>query len=680
MTHIFADSHGLSNASNNASTSRLTDHNSTDIAFPGSNQIATSNDEGERVLMTLFRAQNSSPSEDSLTQTTIGNPAIPLSLLLQGLQHQLLSSELKALLSNLLNQAARGPYLALCVDLSVPIVPFMWFQGCFDANPLSHSAFALSNHITTGLASTAHNTVNSNLHRAQTMFAHWRVWLWSIRYLEPALDEEIVMALSPDSRVSAPRGWLTDMVKYVTTHVQIGGKSCQLTAAEIFGDSFHAPDFTIRSHTSLDLGATMVPHIRSQCMDAVTFWLGFESRRARDVWRLQGAVLGAIFSVFQGSGVLLSPTIWRAYSSPESFAFPPNSNTLSTEDQVDNLRKSLCVRRGEDPSIRAIIAQFDSIILRHLPELHSSFYAATGQLFVHGPSLQQNAAEKVVAFMRDLYPILYEDESAYSDLCDFVAKDVDKRSPFRELAPSRARIVTSPCFASDAIYTQVGIFNALLFRAVTYGSDYLRLHKGKAKYFQSAIDFKTQVDLKRLDGGTCSFDTYFCRKDAYGTPTNRDIGNAPFLWDKSELWDDFIAPYRTANVLVPFHVMLKWIVGAKFKGVGDLTAFLLTGDLVYANVVSAPSPAFMGSTIMRIGAGPFSALKLLQVIANKVKSGAECAGEDGPQVLAFVELYHAVEEILLEREMELIGGFDIIIFEHTLCKMSRSKACHSFFK
>ncbi|TDL13761.1 hypothetical protein BD410DRAFT_846641 [Rickenella mellea] len=671
-----AEGNDSPNAAKKASTSRLMGGNGANIASHGNNQDGDSVTAGNGggVLMTLFQSQNPSTSGNSLTRSSMESPTGPLSPLAQGLQHLLLSAELKNLLRSLLNQTVPGSY----IDLSISVVPFVWFQDRFDANPLSHSAFSLSSHITSGLASAAHNMVHNKLHRAQAMFAHWRLWVWFIVYLEPALDEEILMASSPHTRMSPPRGWLEDLVKYVARHIGSGEKACQLTAAEIFKGSFQAPDFTMRSHTSLDLHAVIVPHIRTQCIDAITFWLGFGTRRSRSVWRLQGAVIGAIFNVFQGSGVLLSPTVWRAYSWPESFAFPPNSNNLSSEDQIDNLCESLCMRRRKDPLISPIFAHFDSIVQLHLPELHSSFYVATGQPLVHGPSLQQKSAEKVVAFMRDLYPILYKDPNSYSDLCNHVVMDIDKYSPFRELAPSRAMILTSPCYAHPAIYTRLGFFNALVFRAITYGADFLR--KDKAKYFLSAIDFQSQVDLNRLKGGDRSHNKYFCRANAYGNATNRSLANVPLLWDKSDLWENFIRPYHTAHELVPFHAMQQWILKAKFKGVGDLTAFLLAGDLMYANVVSAPSPDSIGSTIIRFGKGPFSALKRLQVIGSKLTPGAEFADEDSPQVQAFVQLYHAVGELLLEREMELIGGFDVIIFEHTLCKMSRSSDYHGFFK
>ncbi|TDL15276.1 hypothetical protein BD410DRAFT_845315 [Rickenella mellea] len=627
---------------------------------------------GEDALMSLFETHTPA-------QSTAETPVIPIpfSRLTGSLRHPLLSSEFKDLYNQLLNQSALQP----CADLVLPTLPFDSFEKSFGTNPVSRSAcqlaIHLSTHIPQGVASSARSIVNTSLYRAQIMFVHWRLWMWFSLCFVPALDEEVTRSFN--FIVSPPvSSWLGRLVKVMREHVENHNRSRLLPAAKVFGDEIDAPDFPLRSHTAMIVGSAQMEPVTEFCEEAVIFWLGFGGKHSQSIWRLQGQVLGAVFAAFMDSGVLLSSAVWKAYASPLSSALAPNSNNLSTEDRVDNLYEALCFLRLNDSSISPGISQFSHVIRQRLPELYTSFHAATNFPFPQAPLLLQKSAEKVVTFLRELYPVLCKHPRFYSDLCRLVSGDLDKLYPFRELAPSRSTILQSECFSPDTIYTRDGFFNAVMFRAITFAAPFLTEHN--ATHFSSADDFLGQVDDVRSQSTTYLEDKYFCDPRAYGPATQRYIENVPFLWEKSQCWETFIHPYAMSGTLVPFNDMQRWLLRKDFKGVGQLTAYLLTCDLVYANVVCTPSPAEVGHFIMLTGGGPYKALNSLGVIGTNVTPGAQFAAEDGPQVQAFVELHQAVGEILLEWEKELIGGYDVMILEHILCKMTRTVKHHKFYK
>ncbi|KAJ6624597.1 hypothetical protein B0H10DRAFT_2323557 [Mycena sp. CBHHK59/15] len=181
-------------------------------------------------------------------------------------------------------------------------------------------------------------------------------------------------------------------------------------------------------------------------------------------------------------------------------------------------------------------------------------------------------------------------------------KRMDYAYPYRELAPSRKHI-SGPDgpFTVQRARTNAGLLSAVIFRGITFGTEFMRSYP---TFFTDIQDFhrvKDSATRKYVEThGKEPSTKYFCLKDAYGPCNHRR---------KVELADDYAAALENDSWAakfeerdkVPFLECFEWLSGylptssqrgrgkgprkRRFPVLRPLASYLLAADLAYAEAV-----------------------------------------------------------------------------------------------
>ena len=248
-------------------------------------------------------------------------------------------------------------------------------------------------------------------------------------------------------------------------------------------------------------------------------------------------------------------------------------------------------------------------------------------------------------------------------LIQVIQQKPDKFNPFRELAPSRARLKgpRGP-YSQEHVRTTRGIFSAIIWRAITFGTPFAM--KGPT-LFASCEDF----DQKRKATGKKD-KTYFCDVTAYGSCNpQRCIENARTYWDslRDGKWEAFVGTRK-----IGFKASYDFFLCVKgpnlFPQLGPLTAYLLTADLSYSGVVEPPTLEEISDMVRDLNKGAANALRKMRLIPMK-DSNDEANKAAYRQ--AFMSMHATVLSIIPSKEHGALF-VDYILIEHMLCKFSRS--------
>lgn len=243
----------------------------------------------------------------------------------------------------------------------------------------------------------------------------------------------------------------------------------------------------------------------------------------------------------------------------------------------------------------------------------------------------------------------------------------DKFLMFRELAPSRtrARSLEGP-FTPRLVRTTMGIFSALVWRGITFGTEFAAVGD---MVFRSADHFDSiRTALRKPE-------KYFCDQRAYGTLNpSRSTDLAHNYWDslKGGVWENLVG----TSGQIPFMDCWQFFLSGRkpplFPQLGLLAAYLLTADLFYAGVVVEPTMEEMAVIIREMNKGAVAALERLRLIAPRPplkRSKGKCDKEECRLAFKFIT---SRIKTLLPAELHSSLVVDWIMVEHTLCKFSRS--------
>ncbi|KAI0037839.1 hypothetical protein FA95DRAFT_1578563 [Auriscalpium vulgare] len=262
-------------------------------------------------------------------------------------------------------------------------------------------------------------------------------------------------------------------------------------------------------------------------------------------------------------------------------------------------------------------------------------------------------------------------------LLHHVSTNLDKFLPFRERAPSvrRIRRPEGP-FTPERLRTRIGFFSALVFRTLTFGTDYFFeqltvIPNGRLLPSQLAAWSRTL----NIDHG------YFVNNTIYGNCQSRDIADAPVLWAATAKERNLPFPL-TQNIPVnpiPFNGFYKTVTRKEkaernyaqriYPQCGPLIGYLLTADYVYTGLVEMPSVDLMGSTISKINLGSCNGLRLLRLL-DGLSTDIKAPGREARVQAAFAFFYGQMSARLMPDEQAHMG-WDVITAEHLLCKISR---------
>lgn len=218
--------------------------------------------------------------------------------------------------------------------------------------------------------------------------------------------------------------------------------------------------------------------------------------------------------------------------------------------------------------------------------------------------------------------------------------------------------------------TEAGLFSILIFRLITFNTAALReMPSGERKAVfgnLSAWEEYIEAVKTRLPGHD---EDFYCNTFALGhnKVKERTLANARSIWEASQSskWTEFCQ-----DLPLSFRDCFKKIGdlhpqgGSKIPGLGILTQYLVCTDLVYSGAVAMPSAEEIGQRIYQLGKG---GLRGLQFLGYCDKSPSE----EGATA-AFVQFVRDIEEALsVEEKTEM--GWDVLVAEHCLCKISRLK-------
>jgi hypothetical protein len=249
--------------------------------------------------------------------------------------------------------------------------------------------------------------------------------------------------------------------------------------------------------------------------------------------------------------------------------------------------------------------------------------------------------------------------------------------PFRQLAPSlkNARLVIYEDMNQFPGPDGVDFFNVLAFRGVFFGSPFAQSNRYRRfNTYSEWTEFKAQgVEIARQQGPDGKEEEYYVKKSCYGqSQTHRHTDLLEKYWDQRLLWDArFPKPTKPSITEV-----YKWLTKSNtingknvkvLKNIGTLTALLICGDLIEADVLSMPLADEWGGLIHSLDMGAKAAmvdLGLTRENASKVELSN-----------AFVSLDLAVRQELNEGERAAMR-YNVVMLEHALCKIKKLISRH----
>ncbi|KAI4521804.1 hypothetical protein K525DRAFT_269489 [Schizophyllum commune Loenen D] len=440
-------------------------------------------------------------------------------------------------------------------------------------------------------------------------------------------------------------------------------------------------------------GAALVAPLHQLIQRVLDTWFGLTEpsphRRFR-VW-----LIDALLKLYPSDDVLLLEPVWRAYKDPRGGLIkrPNRSRHSATDSDYRALERALGALPALNPeheahaqqlaSYRRLAANADAylgaLLSSHYPThqlakstaptqtfippppgLRSSSPLDVGDTAAAPPAGGEAAIQHMVKFIRDLLPLVSPSASGEGDdespLLSMVRPDQDGLLPFRERGPSR-RLVLHPegPFGSEHLRSQGAIFSAMLFRGILFNTKAMEQHDGHG-YF---ADLGAWLEFRGTGGA--DDEAYYCNKAAYGRTKGRTTDHAHTFWTLTPELHRLL--FHTVDGRTPprsFHDVFKHIKNA-YPTFGDLTAFLVTGDFTYAGLV-APLVTIeeLSYYVFTLRMGAFRALGKLRVPCT--------SKEEVASSLAF--LYRGISEGLSAEEQECIG-WDLLMFEHALCKFSK---------
>ncbi|TDL13207.1 hypothetical protein BD410DRAFT_847203 [Rickenella mellea] len=173
------------------------------------------------------------------------------------------------------------------------------------------------------------------IHRIQLLLTAWFTWRWL--YVECA--EHIQRFLKPSTDMSVTSGpllWLFDLTQAVDTHfVQRSPEVLELNPYHFLPGSMEDLDY-FEIHSA----AKTMPEnqlIVNTILECLSFWIGLPESS----FYVRGAILDAILTAANSTGILALDPIWIAYTEPWSYAFGDPKNRLGTPENLKCFKNGL---------------------------------------------------------------------------------------------------------------------------------------------------------------------------------------------------------------------------------------------------------------------------------------------------------------------------------------------------
>lgn len=420
-------------------------------------------------------------------------------------------------------------------------------------------------------------------------------------------------------------------------------------------------------------------YLLKKLMKGLREWLAFPG---------QHSLLGAYFvihllRVCDNIDILLLPGVWKAHCHVKTRILM-SGHIRTTSLSPSNLlpfaeRLATSPLAYKDSQERSVLDSISGVLKDVIPLLSSTSLALVHNIQEatllddlsrgHAPpvsdTMKQQGRHKLLALIRILLPLINTPHpSVLTPLQKKVAGDQDYYMPFREHAPSRLR-VTAPGgpFHSDH-RTLPGAFPSwVIFRTLLFKSPMLQ--NNTQGFFSSLQSWEELLHRLNFDPeGPPITHRYFYDLRCYGSPQGKRraafCSEVHVYFNHEEKWTTLKQQWPGK---IPFFVFLNWSRDLKLPQLGKLTSYLLTSDLVYADIVQPPTSKELAKALWTMDFGAKRGLVLLGQT-----SSATCSEHE--LVHAFVDLYEWLDrELSLEEKALMI--YDPIMLEHLLCKYQR---------
>lgn len=237
-----------------------------------------------------------------------------------------------------------------------------------------------------------------------------------------------------------------------------------------------------------------------------------------------------------------------------------------------------------------------------------------------------------------------------------VSSDRDFFLPFRQHAPSLVNARSEIYADIDRLASPTGFFNILTFRGVFFGSPFAQ--SDRFKWFDQYDDWKRfMIDENKEE-------EFYVKRNCYGrTQKDRSTALIEGYWNQRNLWNSAFNPTTKPTAREVYYWLMSTDNGKKqIRNIGSLSALLICGDLIEAGLILMPSARDFGDLIFKVGKGAKDGM----IAMGLVKDGA--SREELCQ--SFESLDLALQQELTEEEKKTMG-YNVVMLEHTLCKIKR---------
>ena len=279
-----------------------------------------------------------------------------------------------------------------------------------------------------------------------------------------------------------------------------------------------------------------------------------------------------------------------------------------------------------------------------------------------------------------MYAIQNPQARNLSSLQRYAISNSDFFLPQREHAFARQAVHGS--FTSEFLSTPSGLFSILIFRLITFNTEALRQTPADMRKvaFTDLSDWNAYLNLLKQHFGDQPQD-FYCNRNAFShqTQTERVLANANQYWIAATTsdWPSHFAQETTLSFQSCMSILKKLRANGKsLRQLGLLARYLITTDLVYGGLVMQPTPEDIAPFIFDLKAGGAKGLRYLGYCspAPKVYTTKTAFMPTKPDILqGFISFFEDIDS-RLSREEKIAMGWDAIMAEHALCKVSRLNA------
>lgn len=513
-------------------------------------------------------------------------------------------------------------------------------------------------------------SLTSRTQRAGIMYMDYAAWRWLEVYIASVCSD----ILAADLLVA--HDWLTRLVLDVQTYLHSRPTDSREFQSTVYHSELTTATYTIAPRSRLPVDSTKHDDVViSSVTSILQHWLEFPTD---PVAKQRACFIHAVTTEY-GTNSLYLDGVWEAYRALNGRAkcigpwrVSASFKSLRRDEHFTDIHPLSDQNSTEHKILQELVDLLkglgnNSHSLSHSSDISNDYLSI---LFFErlSPQLKKLAIKEIqtfVSFITDTtnHQLRSHTPPASPKLIQIIQKRPDKFNPFRELAPSRARMKgAGGPYSEEHVRTTSGIFSAIVWRAITFGTPFA---VEGPRVFTSCEDF----DMKRKATGVKD-KKYFCDMSAYGSCNpKRCVENARIYWEslRDGKWEAFVGTSK-----IGFKDCYDFFLCPKgpnlFPQLGPLTAYLLTADLSYSGVVESPTLDEICDTIRVLNKGAANALRKMRLIPPKDSHGTAIK-EAYRQAFKSV---HATVLKLIPSEQHASLFVDYILIEHMLCKFSRS--------